>query len=342
MIKEGFWKLFYSRWKNPLPPTLPGYSVLLPVPGDLPVFLKIAIQICKKQSQEGAVEFLVIPDIQTPVFKKAFEEEVKNWPQGHLKLVPLRPIDKFVISLTNNPAHIHWIQMIRGIDAALAKYAILHDADLFLTDKDFFKHQFERIRFENLNCLGISEVSDPWYVENGFRNIVSTWEMFFSTEWVRNFAPWELHRRFTMIEEKKHVFDTLLWAQCKSDPAKIGVEAVGNRAFHFNYVISTYRWFQKAHGSFEDEYFRLLFIRLLHEVLKENDEEGCEVPPVEMLAKGIEKKENAPVTYRGRHTWDNYPEFRGKLQALLESPIFEKRDAEKIQEKILPFDKAFH
>lgn len=341
MIKEGFWKLFYSRWKNPLQ-TIPGYTVLLPVPGDLPVFLKIAINICKKQIPENALEHLVIPDRQTKLFKRTFDGLAKDWTQGKLKLVPLTGLDKLVISLTNNPAHIHWLQLIRGINETRTRFAILHDADLFLKEENFFKGQFERIRFESLNCLGISEVTDPWFDENGFKNIVSTWELFFSTEWVRQFAPWELHRRFTSLNGKKHVFDTMLWAQCKLDPSKIGVEPLGSKAFHFNYVISTYRWFQKAHGPFEDEYFRLLFIRLLHEALGDNDEEGCEVPPVEMLAKGIEKKENVPVTYRARLTWENYPEFRGKLQGLLDSAIFERRVSEKIQEKILPFDRAFH
>lgn len=341
MLKRGFWKLFYPGWKNPDSKELPSYTLLLPVPGDLPVFLKLALDVCRKQDISQIHEVLVIPDRKTKGFKKAYAECIKSWPEGKVRLVCLRKIDKAVIAMTNNPGHIHWMQLVRGADEVKTKYALLHDSDLFLKDSDVFKDLYERIRIGNLKSLGIQKAWDPWFGEHGYNHVVSTWEIFFSVSWLKQFKPWQLHGRVATINDKRHVFDTMLWAQCMTPADQVGLEDISRRVIHFNYVISTYRWFQKGHGSFEDENFRLLLIRLLHESICEGDEDGCEIPSVEFLAKGIKSKEPTPVTYRTTATWNNFTEFRAKLQGLLDSSILDRKTCDTIQDKILPFDKAF-
>ncbi len=311
------------------------------MPGDLPVFLKLALDICRKQDISLIHEVLVIPDGKNKTFKKVFADCIKSWPEGKVRLVHLNKIDKAVIALTNNPGHIHWMQLIRGVDEVKTKHALLHDSDLFLKDDTVYKDLYERIRLGNLKCVGISKVWDPWYIEHGYNHIVSTWELFFSVSWLKQFRPWQLHGRMATINGNRHIFDTMLWAQCQTPPDQIGLEDISRRMIHFNYVISTYRWFQKGHNAFEDENFRLLLIRLLHESFWEDDEDGCEVPSIEMLAKGIKGKEPTPVTYSTTLTWNNFTEFRAKLQGLLDSSILDRKICEKIQEKILPFDKAF-
>ena len=51
----------YPRW----PPTRPlteGYTVLMPMPGDLPVFVELALAGLAHQNPAGHVETLIIPD----------------------------------------------------------------------------------------------------------------------------------------------------------------------------------------------------------------------------------------------------------------------------------------
>ncbi len=41
--KATLWKWLYAHWSQPVTRPVPGYTILLLVPGDLPVFLKIAL-----------------------------------------------------------------------------------------------------------------------------------------------------------------------------------------------------------------------------------------------------------------------------------------------------------
>lgn len=60
MLKKAtIWKWLYARWSKPVVEPIPGYTILLMVPGDLPVFLKIALEMCITQNPEHLVETLV-------------------------------------------------------------------------------------------------------------------------------------------------------------------------------------------------------------------------------------------------------------------------------------------
>src|SRR3954469_10157584 len=97
MMNATLWKLARSKWRKPTAGArAAGYSVLLPVPGDLPVFLKIAMSTINAQQNAGLVETLVIPDVCTPAFERAFELAKAGWSNGPIRLVPLRPIERFV------------------------------------------------------------------------------------------------------------------------------------------------------------------------------------------------------------------------------------------------------
>src|SRR5438067_1355073 len=79
-MNATLWKLARSKWRKPVVTTrTPGYSVLLPVPGDLPVFLRIAMGTINAQRNDGLVETLVIPDLNTPAFEAAFESGRREW-----------------------------------------------------------------------------------------------------------------------------------------------------------------------------------------------------------------------------------------------------------------------
>ena len=52
----------YGKWEPRLSVPVPGYSLLMPVPGDLPVFLKIALDVCGKQNHQHLIETIIVPD----------------------------------------------------------------------------------------------------------------------------------------------------------------------------------------------------------------------------------------------------------------------------------------
>src|SRR5258708_7901589 len=162
------WKIFGSSWRKAPPARVPGYSVLLAVPADLPVFLKIAMGTINAQDDAGLVETLVIPDVPSPAFERAFEQARRDWTNGPIRLVKLRPMERFVTRRINSPHTNHWLQMTNGAEAATSTHALLHDADLFITDKGFLASHYAAIAADKgLACLGVNPVWDKWYRENG-------------------------------------------------------------------------------------------------------------------------------------------------------------------------------
>ncbi|HEY0007847.1 MAG TPA: hypothetical protein VGB55_03900, partial [Tepidisphaeraceae bacterium] len=128
--------------------------------------------------------------------------------------------------------------------------------------------------------------------------------------------------------------------QVKTPPAEIGKHIGADKSFvHFNYVIGTYRWFQRSVSRFEDKNFRILLVRLLVDAYETSDWK-YEAPLIPELADGITNPD-ARVIYRDPATHANYAEFRTKLQNLIDSDIVDEAKKQSLRNGIAPFDAAF-
>ncbi|BAZ39521.1 hypothetical protein NIES4101_54750 [Calothrix sp. NIES-4101] len=335
-----FWKWLYSDWEVSIEQQIPGYTILLPVPGDLPVFLKIALETCSTQKNDNLVESIILPDKSV----SGFAELLKDWESKHflspIRLINPQPFEQLISRYQNNPHNNHWLQLIRGINATRTTHALLHDADLFITQDEFMKAHYQTCNQKNLACLGVSPVWDTWYKEKGIKHLTATWEMMFSLEWARSFRPWEHRGHNSEIAGNTHTFDTTLYTQCHTPAERISYQHKEWGFIHFNYVICTYRWFQKSKGTFEDESFRILLIRLLINAFDDSAWKYY-VPEVDELVKGITDTSNC-VTYTQQKTRENYREFRSKLQMLIDSPILNDDKATILSEGACNFDRAFY
>lgn len=299
---------------------MPGYSLLVPVPGDLPVFLTIALNVLRRQDATDRVETLVVPDMVTPAMRQIVAEHRADWP-GELRLVELPRPDRWVPRLVNRPHHNHWLQLINGAEQARAEYALLHDADLFVHEPTFLHDQFQRCRAGNYACFGVHRVWDPWFAEQG-RDLTATWEMFFSVDWLRSFPP-HLHLGHDgTLDGEPHTFDTTLYPQCLTPPARIGWHTPAGGLTHFNYVICSYRYFQAGQRPFPDENFRILLVSLLSQMFR--------LPSV---AGGDVRYDTA--------SREGYADFRTKLAELLDSDLFTQAQKAMALQMLKPFDSQF-
>ena len=340
MVKRAqIWKWLYGQWSKPVVEPIPGYTLLMPVPGDLPVFIKIALDVCATQDPEHLVETLVLPDKLIKGFPELLETWAKNYSISPIRLVNLQPLEQLLTRYQNNPGTNHWLQLVRGVEVVRTTHALLHDADLFMTERGFMKTHYETCAEAHLACLGVSPVWDAWYQEQGLNHLTATWEMIFNVAWLRSFQPWQHRGHDDTLDGKQHTFDTTLWPQCKTPPEQVGRHQREWGFIHFNYVVSTYRWFQQSKGSYEDNHFRLLLVRLLIDAY---DRSGWfyEVPSLDDLAKGITDK-SLRVTYLQEKTRQHYPEFRSKLQQLIESGLLDDEKASILHDGVRPFDRAF-
>ena len=338
MGKADFWRWFYTRWEQPVQPPIQGYSLLILTPGDLPFFLKIALEVCARQDSEHLVETLIVPDNRLqPGFTERFDLWAADYPSP-IRVVSQKPLEKLFTRFHKNAHNNCWMQMVRGINAVRTTHTLWHDVDLFISDADFLKRHYERCADQGLACLGVSKAWDSWFESQGIDYLVGTWELMMNVEWVRRFAPWEHRGHDELVAGKLHTFDISFWPQYKTGRAQVKRNETEWGFIHFNYVTGTYRKFQQSKGSFEDGMFKLLLVRLLIDAY---DPSGWvyEVPDLAHLVLGLTDPTQR-VTYVGSQTPQNYLEFRLKLQRLIESHLLDDRKSNVLEQGIRPFDQA--
>lgn len=341
MHLNTIWKLLYSRWQTPATEPIPGYTIMILVPGDLPFFLKIALETCARQDPKHLVETIVVPDNRfQPGFAERLEQWAQDYPAGPVRLVRQHPLENL---LTRHYSHFHnnyWLQVVRGINAVRTTHVLFHDVDLYIQEPDFLRRHYEACIASNQVVRGVSRAWDPWFMEQGINHVVATWESFFDMGWFRSFRPWEQRGRDVMVAGKPHSCDATYWAQCQTPAERIGCEPQEVGFIHFNYVTGNYRRFQMTKGPFEDEHFRLLLVRLLIDAY---DPSGWEydVPPLEEFIRGTSDR-SSKVTYLQPTTHQHYLPFRILLQSLLDSGLLSADQTSAIADGIQPFDRIFN
>jgi hypothetical protein len=334
-------RTLYGRW--PRAGRLgDGYTVLMPLPGDLPVFLELAMAGCAAQDPAGRVETLVVADQRTPAFVAAFERLRRRFDVGPARLIPIGRPGRALQRLTGEPYLNHYLQLYHGIGAARTRFAVLWDADLFLNDPRFMAARYERCRDEDLDYLGVEPVFDDWYDRHGHGPVLATWELMFDVGSLRRFPAWQVHSHRGVIGGVEHDFDTMDYPQVHTPVDKRVLWEAPDGFVHFRWSTTVYRYFQQAAGRpFEDQRFRLLLIRLLTDAFAGDDPHpNGELPAVGELARGI-GDETARVTYQGAEREERYADFRRMIGQVMEGDLIEPARAETMDRALRPFDRAF-
>jgi hypothetical protein len=309
------------------------------VPGDLPVFLQLALAVCREQRSEFRLETIVIPDRPTQAMRDLVGKARLDWPGDlHLRLLPLP--ERWVLPRLGNPGRNHALQLISGVAHCRASHIVLHDADLFLGAPGLLDHHYRVCRDRGLACLGVSPPWDPWFAEHGL-HLAATWELCAKVEWLRSFRP-ALHMAHSnRLMGEEHGFDTTFYPQSLTDQRLIGVSP-SDDMIHFNYVISNYRHFVR-HGCKDwfDTKFRLLFISLLVELFDREHLADYRLPSLADMAAWLGKPD-APVRFpEGDAAEKEYRDFRGLLGRALRGTWVSHRQLELAVGALAPFDRHF-
>jgi len=310
-LLQRYWQARFARWGRPARIANQGYTVLVPVPGDLPVFLDLALAVCRAQTAAHRVATIVVPDVSTPAVDAIVARARPDWP-GRLELDRLPVPERWLLPRLGDPGRNHAIQLNTAITRTTSTHVVLHDADLFLLTPDAHEDQWAHAVEGDLDVLGVDPAWDPWYAERG-RHLAATWEMTARTDWLRGFPPWRHIAHRDHLDGEPHVFDTTFWAQTRTAPARIGVRSPG-AVVHFNYVISTYRNYRRSGPGFRDGRFRLLLIRVFIDLF---DTTGAAygLPSIDDLAAGLGKP-GTDVWYAPEDA-AAYAEFRPRLDQIL-------------------------
>ncbi len=334
--RRRYWRTRYARWGAVPAPSVPGYALLVPVPGDLPFFVDIALAVCRTQTAAARVETLVVPDRWTPGFAASLERASAGWP-GELRALRLALPERAVLPRLADPGRNHGAQIIAALRRVRASHIVLHDADLFALDPALHDAQHARTVADDLDALGVDPAWDPWFAARG-RRLAATWEMSARTAWLRSFPPHRLMSHDAVVDGERHTFDTSFWPQLMTDPARIAVADVSGSLVHFNHLISTYRYYQDHRGSFHDGGFRLLVLRVLVDAFAGPGEDHG-VPSADQLVAGL-----AGGPGRVRYEPGDaaaYRTTRADLETALEGPWSSPERRGRTAELLRAFDQRF-
>jgi hypothetical protein len=340
-LKQSLYDWLYRRWRSPLPGLVDGYTLLLTVPPDLPVFLRLAVDICGRQDLSHLVETIVVPDHQHPLFPEIVQDLAGKWPAGRIRLVEIPKFDRTLRGLVRANALIHWFQLMAGVEATRTRHALLHDADLFLFNPRFLREHYEECARRELYVVGLERPwnKSEWWGQKSFDHLVALWEIEFDVAWMRSMPPAAVRPQPGRFPHGQWWFETSLLAQARTDPARIARRSVENEYIHFQFIISAFRRYQRAVRDgdvFSDRRFGLLLIRLLIDSL---DSTGFpyEAPTMSELHAAL--REPTPrITYAFPEVEVHYASFRSKLERLLTSGLFEGRVVESMRAGVRPFD----
>jgi len=311
----------------------------MPVPGDLPVFLEIALAVCGRQQAGHRVETIVVPDKPTAAVTNVVERARATW-DGDLKVAPLPLPERYVLPPMHNPFLNYGVQVLTGVTRSRASHVILHDADLFLLADSVLEEQWGTARERDLVVHGVSEVWDRWFRDKGI-HIAATWELCLRTDWMRSFVP-RLHMGHTAeLFGEEHVFDITLHPQALTDPRRIAVTDRGEQIVHFNHVIATYRAYQKSPQSFHDDAFLLLLVRLFVDLFAQEPYD-YDLPSLDEMARGLTDP-TGTVRYDAPDddARARYAAFRGKVVGILDGAWSPEEKRTRATEALVPFDRHY-
>ncbi|MDR3635557.1 MAG: hypothetical protein P4L84_17265 [Isosphaeraceae bacterium] len=331
----------FARWRRPCP-FEEGYTILLPSPMDMPFLLRYALEGLARLDTTHCRQVLVVPDGWGDDRGAALARVVEACGDPRVEMVPLRPIDYFVIRRTRPPggADTHWLQVVNGTTFARCAHAFLHDADAFFLEADGLERQYRECRERGMSTLGVTPRWDPHFTAEGL-TIPGTWELMYSTRWARSRAPSALKGGMRPTPDGVREFDSMLHAQYLDYASgRVGVMDGPPRFVHFNGTIFTYRAFRDRAGrTVADDLFRILLLALLEDLIPD-DRGGRVVPQVEELARGLGDPDS-PVSYCSESAARAYPKFRAMVAEMCDAPIFAGERSARIGRSLIPFDDHF-
>jgi len=337
LMKLTVTRFLFSSWQSTSIDQRHGYTILLPIPGDLPVFLEIALNNIAAQNQENLIEVLVIPDKPTINFRCIYERMIKSYSLPGVRLIEMSKRDQIIGRLINHASLFHFLQIINGVNNSKSTHVLLHDCDLFLSPGNFLQNHFKECVSRDLSILGVN----PRERRKGeICHLVATWEMMATVEWFKRFKPEQFRAQVREVNGRTREFDTTHLPQSLSNPQEISFHTINSEFVHFNYVIATYRNFTKSSKPFEDNNFKILLISILIDAINTSTWQYY-VPSIENCIDGLTGQDKL-VSYISKETALNYPKFREKIEKLLMLNILTSDAIQKIRNTINIFDKKFN
>jgi hypothetical protein len=150
-------RALFRRWKSRRD-FEDGYSILLPMPMDMPFLLRYALEGLRHLDTTHCKQIVVIPDGWGDDEGRGLRRVVESAGDPRIELVELRPAARVFIhqlkkSVGGAVNSAHWAMIVEGIDRSRCEYAFLHDA--FFIEDGGLERQYRECRDRGMFTLGV-------------------------------------------------------------------------------------------------------------------------------------------------------------------------------------------
>ena len=345
-LKNFVLEFLFGRWRT-AGTLADGYSILLPMPMDMPFLLWFALEGLREMDTTHCNQVVVIPDGWGSDGGQTMERVIQSFDDPRIVLSRLpRTVDLFIHKFQRPRSHImaanwlHWAMIVEGTNCANSKHAFLHDADAFFIERDSLELQYAECRDRGMLTLGVENRADAFFLANAY-TIPGTWEMMYSVPWAISRSALALKGNWRDTPHGPYEFDTMLHAQYLDyTTGKVGVMASPPQLVHFHATISTYRaYIDPKNVLVADDLFRLLLLSMLEELVPESARTSILPAPGE-LARGLDDP-TALIRYDSPRAAGEFRHFRRQINEILLAPVFAGERAAQIREYVRPFDNYF-
>lgn len=185
-LKQLAVSALFARWRR-RSPFEDGYTILLPVPMDMPFLLRYALEALRLLDTANCRQIIVTPDGWGDDRGEGMRRVIAEFGDPRVELVGIGPVAQFYIqkmqkSVGSAVNTTHWAQIVAGVEHARHGHAFLHDADAFFLDVDALETMYATCRDRGMDTLGVTARWDTFFLKDGYE-IPATWELMFSTRW---------------------------------------------------------------------------------------------------------------------------------------------------------------
>lgn len=246
------------QW-SPLRQYSPGYTIVVACHWRFPEMFEASLQFLGGQDLTNCHELICAFDSEcTPALECASERIKARCPairirflfQSHWQSVMLRMINWGWVDC--------WLSYAKCLATLTTKYAMLHDMDAMLIDKNFIERRFALVVSKNLEFLGIR-----WYAYNGLDQsdeLLYVVEMLLDVKWLREKChPIDLFNKIVVIGKRRVDLDTLIYPQTLSSK-KMVLPIDRDQWVHPSQVISQFTYLVGKKGYIPPAENNLFFI----------------------------------------------------------------------------------
>lgn len=243
IFRETLKSVLAAMWKwRPLHDPVEGYSIVIGVPWALRELVRVNLTFIQKCNLEGLDQIILVFDrAQQPGGAEFMDTIRADYSDLPLEMFFQPTMSGKYVRMINKShfyANLNWTM---GVAKCRAKYAILHDFDLYPVEPNMFSAIYETMKRKELHFSGLVDRMDKHWWDVIDPPTIGSCELGIDVEWIRsNAKAIDCFHKLVMIKGQRCNLDSFNYVQLRTDKRALAEGATEDSFVHVWNLCSTY------------------------------------------------------------------------------------------------------